>query len=93
MWSTWARPPSSAELACSSDGRAGFRDRDGGVPVEVVGEVAQGADEGPARRGRWCSASWRFLSGVVGQATAMAGPAVVAGAGCGGSRRRSRPGR
>ena len=40
------------------DGRAGFRDRDGGVPVEVVGELAQGADEfALARRGRWCSAS------------------------------------
>jgi hypothetical protein len=27
------------------DGLAGFRDRDGRVPVEVVGELAQGADE------------------------------------------------
>ena len=63
MWSTWARPPSSAVAGVQQDGLAVFRDGDGRVPVEVVGQLAQGADERPWRRGRWCSTSWRFPSG------------------------------
>ena len=51
------------------------RDRDGGVPVEVVGQVAQAGDEGLADGGVGGERhGGSFLGG--GQATAVAGPAV-----------------
>ena len=50
-WLTWAQPPSSALLALQVDFGAVGRDRDGGVPVEVVGQVAQAGDEGLAGGG------------------------------------------